>query len=298
MAKRERESVGEGKAGKKKQDAHGGGWNTAFLWGLLAVAGAVIVFLVVVAGAFGGSGDAKTAATDTPDTGETTAPPGTAAGGVTTSTVPVNTPTAGSTKPAQTATQSTDAGDSSPLVACGDTQAPVDKQHRLPADCVPSGLVQLPAAISAEGTQYLKGETANAIQDLFAAARTDGFNLAVNSAYRSYQNQVDTYNYWVRTSGQEYADRTSAKPGHSEHQLGTTADVGYDGHFLEDFTGTPAAGWLRDNSWKYGFVVSYPEGKESVTGYAPEAWHIRFVGKDVAANVHSSGLTLHEYLLK
>jgi len=296
MAKRERESVGEGKARKKKQDGNGG-WNTAFLWGLLAVAAAVIVFLVVVAGAFGGSSDAKTVATDTPEPGQTAEATSTPRGGAT-STAPANTATAAATKPAQTATQSTDSGDNSLLVACGDTQAPVDKQHRLPADCVPGGLVQLPAAISAEGTQYLKSETANAIQDLFNEARKAGFNLAVNSAYRSYQNQVDTYNYWVRTSGQEYADRTSAKPGHSEHQLGTTADVGYDGHYLEDFTGTPAAAWLRDNSWKYGFIVSYPEGKEGVTGYAPEAWHIRFVGKDVASRVHSSGLTLHEYLLK
>lgn len=296
MAKRERESVGEGRAPRKKHDAHGG-WNTAFLWGLLAVAAAVIVFLVVVAGAFSDSSDAKTAATDTPGSGQTTEPSTTVSGG-TTGTAPGKTATAGSTKPAQTTTQSTQDGDSSPLVACGDTQAPVDKQHRLPADCAPSGLVQLPAAISAEGSQSLKSETANAIQELFAAAGKEGFHLAVNSGYRSYQNQVDTYNYWVRTSGQEYADRTSAKPGHSEHQLGTTADVGYDGHYLEDFTGTPAATWLRDNSWKYGFIVSYPEGKESVTGYAPEAWHIRFVGKDVAAKVHSSGLTLHEYLLK
>ncbi|MCZ2110475.1 MAG: M15 family metallopeptidase [Dehalococcoidia bacterium] len=297
MAKRERESVGKGGPPRKKQD-HPGGWNAAFLWGLLAVAVAVVVFLVVVAGAFSGSSDAKTATTDTPGTTRTTEPPTAVQSENSASPTPAKSATSSATKPVETATQATAGGDDSPLVACGDTQAPVDKQHRLPADCVPSGLVQLPAAISAQGAQYLKAETANAIADLFDAARKAGFNLAVNSGYRSYQNQVDTYNYWVRTSGQAYADRTSAKPGHSEHQLGTTADVGYEGHFLEDFTGTPAAAWLRENSWKFGFIVSYPEGKEAITGYAPEAWHIRFVGKDVAAKVHSSGLTLHEYLLQ
>jgi D-alanyl-D-alanine carboxypeptidase len=80
--------------------------------------------------------------------------------------------------------------------------------------------------------------------------------------------------------------------------MGTAADVGYPGHYLEDFQNTPAATWLAQNSWKFGFIVSYPDGKEAITGYAPEPWHVRFVGVDEAAKVHASGLTLHEYLLK
>lgn len=144
----------------------------------------------------------------------------------------------------------------------------------------------------------MRSEAAGAIQELFAAARKDGFVLFANSTYRSYQQQVDTFNYWVRTSGLEYAERTSARAGHSEHQMGTTADVGTEGHFLEAFSGTPAAKWLADNAVKYGFVISYPDGKEPVTGYAAEPWHIRYVGKDVAAKVKASGVTLHEYLLR
>ena len=188
--------------------------------------------------------------------------------------------------------------DTSPVVACGNPLAPLDKQHRLASDCEPNDLEALAANISADGTQYLRKETAAAIRELFDAARKDGHQLFVDSAYRSFATQVETYNYWLRVNGREYADRTSAWPGHSEHQLGTTADVGTQGHFLEGFTGTPAADWLAANSWKYGFIVSYPEGKEQVTGYAPEPWHIRYVGKDTAKRVHDSGLTLHEFLLR
>jgi len=122
--------------------------------------------------------------------------------------------------------------------------------------------------------------------------------LFVNSAYRSYGVQEQTFNQWVQSSGLAYAERTSARAGHSEHQLGTTADVGYPGHFLEGFTGTAEATWLAANSWKYGFIISYPNGKEDITGYAYEPWHIRYLGKEAAKSVHDSGLTLHEYLLK
>ena len=192
----------------------------------------------------------------------------------------------------------TETPDPSPLVACGDILAPLDKGHRLGPDCVPAGIQALPASMSYGGTQYLTSTTITAMQVLFDDAAKAGYALTVNSGYRSYSDQVYTYNYWVQTQGRDYADRTSARPGHSEHQLGTTADVGTDGHVLEDFSSTPAAGWLAANSWVYGFIVSYPPGKESITGYAAEPWHIRYVGIGVAASVHASGLTLHEYLLR
>jgi D-alanyl-D-alanine carboxypeptidase len=149
----------------------------------------------------------------------------------------------------------------------------------------------------AGGTQ-LRSEAAGAFNEMLAAASKAGFSLYANSAYRSYSEQVATFQYWVNTSGLAYAERTSARAGHSEHQLGTTADVGANGKELEAFEGTPEAAWVAANSYKYGFIVSYPDGKESITGYAPEPWHIRYVGKDVAQKVRDSGLTLHEYLLK
>jgi D-alanyl-D-alanine carboxypeptidase len=191
-----------------------------------------------------------------------------------------------------------DTTDTTPLVACGDILAPLDKDHRLSADCAPSDLVQLPADISAQGTQYMRSQAASALEQMFAAAAKAGYQLVANSTYRSYQTQVETFNYWVSVDGLEYAERTSARPGHSEHQLGTVADVGTaSGLYLEAFTGSPEAAWLDANCYKFGFIVSYPPGTESITGYATEPWHVRWVGTGTAAQVHASGKTLHQFLL-
>lgn len=133
---------------------------------------------------------------------------------------------------------------------------------------------------------------------MFAAADSAGYHLVANSTYRSYQTQVETFNYWVSVDGLEYAERTSARPGHSEHQMGTAADVGTaSGLYLEDFSNTPEAAWLDANCARFGFIVSYPPGKESITGYASEPWHVRYVGVSVASQVIASGKTLHEFLL-
>jgi len=189
--------------------------------------------------------------------------------------------------------------DNAIVVACGDILAPLDKQHRLPADCVPSGLVALPDSYTFGGGQYLVSEAANAMIELVDAAANDGVFISVISSYRSYEHQVGTYNWHVATYGEEQASRVSARPGHSEHQLGTTADVvsASAGYVLENFPGTPEAAWVEANASRFGFVVSYPDGLEPVTGYAYEPWHIRYVGDQTAASVAASGLTLGQYLL-
>jgi len=126
-----------------------------------------------------------------------------------------------------------------------------------------------------------------------------GDDIYVRSAYRSYAEQERTFAYWVDVLGEAEARRVSAEPGHSEHQLGTaadltTADVGYD--LTEAFAETPAGRWLAENAYRYGFALSYPVGAEPVTGYAYEPWHYRYIGPDQAAAWRSSGLTLVEYL--
>ena len=186
------------------------------------------------------------------------------------------------------------------VVACGDILAPLDKQHRLPADCVPSDLVALPAEMSSGGVQLMREEAAAAFRGLFAAAQRDSFTIFAASAYRSYATQVAVYGSNVARNGQAAADRVSARPGHSEHQLGTTTDVtsASAGFGLAGFRGTPEAAWLAENAWKFGFIVSYTEGTEHITGYAYEPWHIRWIGTEEAARVRESGLTLHEWLLR
>lgn len=281
---RPRKTVGE-KAGSRS-------WQPIFTGGVVALAVSVIVFVIVAADSFGDSGGGSGGPSGigpSPTVLPTEPGSSTVNGGAT---EPARTP--GTTEPATP----TPGPDGSIVVACNDILAPLDKLHRLSADCIPPDLVELPGDISAQGAQYLRGDALAALQEMFAAARKEGHQLVVNSSYRSYDTQAATYNYWVGLYGKEQADRTSARPGHSEHQLGTTADVGAGGRYLEDFSGSPEARWLAENSWKYGFIVSYPEGKEEITGYAYEPWHVRFVGKDVAARVRSSGLTLREFLLR
>jgi D-alanyl-D-alanine carboxypeptidase len=149
------------------------------------------------------------------------------------------------------------------------------------------------------------GDTVRAfvISDLRAmvrAARAAGARLAVQSAFRSYSTQKATFAYWSRVSGYSAALKSSARAGHSEHQLGTTVDFrSYGGSapwYYSDWGTSKAGAWLKKNAWKYGFIMSYPKGKASVTCYAYEPWHFRYVGRSEAANVRSSGLTLRQYL--
>lgn len=134
------------------------------------------------------------------------------------------------------------------------------------------------------------------------AARAAGARFAVQSAYRSYGTQASTFAYWVRVSGYAAAIKSSARAGHSEHQLGTTVDLrswgGSAPWYYADWGKTRAGTWLRKNAWKYGFVMSYPKGKMSVTCYAYEPWHFRYVGRPMAAAIRASGLTLREYLYR
>ena len=132
------------------------------------------------------------------------------------------------------------------------------------------------------------------------AARAAGARFAVQSAYRSYATQRATFSHWVTVYGYRRALQLSARAGHSEHQLGTTVDLRkYGGAAPWDVPGwgkTTVGRWLRKNAWKFGFIRSYPKGKIGVTCYANEPWHYRYVGRDRAAAVRASDLTLREFL--
>ena len=111
--------------------------------------------------------------------------------------------------------------------------------------------------------------------------------------------QVTTYNGYVNTDGQAAADTTSARPGYSEHQTGWAMDIGDGGgvcSFLPCFADQPAAVWAKANAYKFGFIVRYPAGMQAVTGYVYEAWHLRYVGTDVATAMATRGIaTLEQY---
>lgn len=178
----------------------------------------------------------------------------------------------------------------------------INKSIRLPESYVPPGLVSLDKSIK---TSYagmkLRKEAAGSLLKMFNDAKKKGYNLNVNSAYRSYQTQVATYNYWVLQVGTTQADRFSARPGHSQHQLGTTVDItspSVNYKLVGSFGNTAEGKWLAQNGYKYGFVLAYPAGYEYITGYTYEPWHFRYIGVSNAQKWKNSGLILEEFLKK
>lgn len=123
-------------------------------------------------------------------------------------------------------------------------------------------------------------------------AANDGIKLWIASGFRSYETQDELYNNYVKESGKEKADTFSARPGHSEHQTGLAMDLNI---VNSSFEGTKEAIWIEKNCYKYGFIVRYPKGKESITGYKYEPWHIRYLGEENSKKIYESGLTLEEY---
>lgn len=140
----------------------------------------------------------------------------------------------------------------------------------------------------------LTKETIAAFEKMKKDATKEGINLKIISGYRSYSHQQTLYNNYVKRDGKKEADRYSARPGHSEHQTGFAFDVN---SLEQSFGNTKAGKWLSNNCYKYGFVLRYPKGKETITGYMYEPWHFRYIGEE-AKSLYNNGnwLTLEEYL--
>lgn len=139
----------------------------------------------------------------------------------------------------------------------------------------------------------LNEEVQSAFSDLCAAAAEEDLNIYNASDYRSYSLQEEIYNDYVTQYGEEMADTFSARPGFSEHQSALVIDV----NSIDDtFNDTPESKWLEKHCAEYGFIIRYPKGKENITGYKYESWHIRYVGKDIAKEITELGITLDEYL--
>lgn len=178
----------------------------------------------------------------------------------------------------------------------------VDKNHALAEDYVPSDLVTVDVRVVYEdGANQLRQIAAQALSNLFAAADNDGITLYADSGYRSYDTQAGLYNSYVERSGEAEANRYSAQPGHSEHQTGLTMDVTSESanfQLLQSFGDTEEGIWVEENAHRYGFIISYPEGTEEITGYMYEPWHLRFLGISLATEIYESGLTYQEYLME
>lgn len=160
------------------------------------------------------------------------------------------------------------------------------------ANFAPTDLVSLGALTSGAG-QYLRQAAYNDLKAMFDDAAAANLPLKVTSAYRSFSDQQQLYTNG--TSGDPNGSDVIAKPGYSEHQLGLALDIGA-ANTLSGFGSTPQSTWLQSNAYKYGFAMSYPSGKESITGYTFEPWHYRYIGRAEAAAWKQSGLVLEQYL--
>ena len=156
----------------------------------------------------------------------------------------------------------------------------IDKKHTVSSDYVPKNLIPLKKNelfdIDKDNLS-LRPEAYEALKKLAEAALKDGVKLTVSSTYRSYEYQKNLFDYWVSVDGLEEAERESARPGTSQHQLGLALDFAP----VDDaFDKTPAGKWVYENASKYGWSLSFPQGYEHVTGYRWECWHFRYIGKN------------------
>ncbi len=177
-----------------------------------------------------------------------------------------------------------------------------NKERNLPEDYEPEDLVipdvPFPFEEHAE-KKYMRKEAAKALEEMFADAKANDVQLYAMSGYRSFERQKAVYASNVKRLGKDEAKKVSASPGQSEHQTGLAMDVTspqIDYRLTEAFENTPEGKWVLENAHHYGFIIRYPKGKESITGYSYEPWHLRYVGKEHAAFIKENGLTLEEYL--
>lgn len=170
----------------------------------------------------------------------------------------------------------------------------VNKEYKLPENYVPSKL-ELISNEFANENKYLREEARIAFETLSKSAKELGYRIIAVSTYRDYEYQNKLYNMYVEEKGLDYADKCSARPGHSEHQTGLAVDVEGSNHDYDEFENSKEFIWMKENAYKYGFILRYPKGKEKITGFKYEPWHYRYVGLDTAKTIHDENLTLEEY---
>lgn len=178
----------------------------------------------------------------------------------------------------------------------------VNNENLLAKDYVPEGLVEIhePMGSKLDKTYVnrLNEKAYKAFKEMQKEALKEGYEIFVDSSYRTYEYQKRVFDDVVLKKGMEYAQKSVAKPGGSEHQTGLAFDVIFrrNGEMIEEQKEDDAEiKWLFSNAHKYGFILRFPKGKEAVTGYNFEPWHFRYVGKTLAQKLYAEGITLEEY---
>lgn len=177
----------------------------------------------------------------------------------------------------------------------------INKEYNLPSTYIPDDLEIPNITFSFSGykeKKLMRKKAANALVSLFEAAKKEGLTIYGVSGYRSYKRQLEIYTENVKKDGEEEANLYSAKPGHSEHQSGLSIDVStksIDNDLEVSFANTNEGIFIKEHAHEYGYIVRYPEDKCEITGYSYEPWHIRYVGKDLAAYLYENNLCLEEF---
>ena len=178
-----------------------------------------------------------------------------------------------------------------------DIKVIVNKYHNLASNYIPGDLEKINNKYNLGNNNLMRHEARIHFEEMCEAARKDNIYIYSGSAYRSYSYQLNLYNRYVNRDGKKAADTYAARAGYSEHQTGLATDImkkNADYLSVSDKEYT----WLVNNSYKYGFILRYPKGKENITGYMYEEWHFRYVGIDTAKELYESKLTYDEYVAR
>ncbi len=165
----------------------------------------------------------------------------------------------------------------------------VNKFYGLSESYEPSDLVNVSSTYGYEGKKVSES-IYDSLTNMLDAAKENGYTLLVNQGYRSYADQLEAYTDIEDVNGTEVADARAARAGHSEYQTGLSVELSTYGAEV----GTETE-WLLDNSYRFGFIVRYPEGTSDITGFTSDAWRVRYVGRDVATRIHNENITFDEY---
>ena len=173
----------------------------------------------------------------------------------------------------------------------------VNKYLYLKSDYIPKNLEVLNEEYSRTGMKLIKSAK-NMFEKMYYDAKKEGYTIRIVSSYRDFNYQEKLYNKYKKLDGKKNADKYSARPGYSEHQTGLCVDIDDKKNNYELFDKSPSYNWMLNNSYKYGFILRYPKGKENITGYSYEPWHYRYVGIDIAKYIYDNNITFDEYYAK
>ena len=169
----------------------------------------------------------------------------------------------------------------------------VNKHRQLQEDFEPDNLVKIPEPYASDNDLLGSREAVDAFKLMYKAAKDEGFGIVINSAYRSYKDQEETCNTYRNLYGDNYVNKYVARPGFSEHQTGLGFDIGSTTTSV--FKNSKEYQWMEDNAYKYGFILRFPQKWVIYTGFNPEPWHYRYVGKEISTYIHEHNIPFEEY---